>query len=546
MKGNHESKIRGFPLRIRQQLIWKGRDIWQLMAAAPYKTQKMNIVEFDDISIQFPGVTALKNVSFNIEKGEIMALCGENGAGKSTLAKILAGIYSHNEYSGEVRYCGKALKNLIPVDAEERGIFMVHQELTLFREMTVAENIFLSHFPKKHGVVDFKKMEDMTKHYLSELGLHIDPNTKIKDLTVAMQQMVEIAKALSGNTEIVIFDESTSALTNNEIHDLFHIIRELKKREVTVIFVTHKLDEIFEICDTVTVLKDGALVNHNVRMDSISKDDVIRMMIGRELKEMFPEKPEATEGRRKIFEVRNWRLLDPERPDHIIIDNFSFDIKENEIVGMYGLVGAGRTELVDSIFTGANKHCSGEIRLNEEPLTIKSAYDAVKHGISLITEDRKNSGLFLKLSVSDNISVASLNKIASTRGVINEKDESRRNDSMIRNLAVKLSSKLQLIESLSGGNQQKVIIGKWLLTSPKVLILDEPTKGIDVGSKSEIYKMLRTLSGEGIAILIVSSELPEIIGLCDRVIVVRDGKNAGEYQGCCSEETLLNTAMGRI
>lgn len=506
----------------------------------------MNIVEFDDISIQFPGVMALKNVSFNIEKGEIMALCGENGAGKSTLAKILAGIYSHNEYTGEIRYYGKTLKNSIPVDAEERGIYMVHQELTLFREMTVAENIFLSHFPKKYGMVDYKKIEDMTAHYLAELGLHIDPNTKIKDLTVAMQQMVEIAKALTGNTEIIIFDESTSALTNNEIRDLFNIIRELKKREVTVIFVTHKLDEIFEICDTVTVLKDGTLVEHNVKMDSITKDDVIRMMIGRELKEMFPEKAESCEGKRKIFEVKNWCLQNPDRPDHKLVDNFSFDIKENEIVGMYGLVGAGRTELVNSIFEGSSKHCNGEIFLNGEKLNIKSTYDAVKYGISLITEDRKNSGLFLKLSVSDNMSVASLNSIANKRGVINESAESERNDNMIKNMAVKLSSKKQLIECLSGGNQQKVIVGKWLLTAPKVLILDEPTKGIDVGSKSEIYKMLRRLSNEGIAILIVSSELPEIIGLSDRVIVVREGKNAGEFQGCCSEEKLLNTAMGRM
>ncbi len=506
----------------------------------------MNIVEFDDISIQFPGVMALKNVSFHIEKGEIMALCGENGAGKSTLAKILAGIYSHNEYTGQIRYCGKILKNSLPVDAEEKGIFMVHQELTLFREMTVAENIFLSHFPKKHGMVDDEKIKNLTGHYLAELGLPIDPNTKIKDLTVAMQQMVEIAKALSGNTEVIILDESTSALTNNEIQDLFQIIRELKKREVTVIFVTHKLDEIFEICDTVTILKDGVLVKQNVKTDSITKDDVIRMMIGRELKEMFPEKPVQADETKKILEVKNWNLLNPERPEHKLIDNFSFDLKQNEIVGMYGLVGAGRTELVNSIFEGVNKYCSGELYLNGKPLVIKSAYDAVNNGISLITEDRKNSGLFLKLSVSDNLSVASLKHIASAVGVINENTESERNEKTIRDLAVKLSSKLQSIENLSGGNQQKVIIGKWLLTSPMVLILDEPTKGIDVGTKSEIYKMLRRLSEQGIAILIVSSELPEIIGLCDRVIVVREGKHAGEFPGGQSEEKLLNTAMGRM
>ena len=506
----------------------------------------MNIVEFDDISIQFPGVMALKKVSFHIEKGEVMALCGENGAGKSTLAKILAGIYSHNEYTGEIRYFGKTLKNSIPVDAEQKGIYMVHQELTLFKEMTVAENIFLSHFPNKYGVVDFKKMKDMTQHYLTDLGLHIDPDTRIKDLTVAMQQMVEIAKALSGDTKVVIFDESTSALTSNEIHELFNIIRELKKREVTVIFVTHKLDEIFEICDTVTILKDGSLVESSVKISNISKDDVIRMMIGRELKEMFPERSSHPADRKTIFEVNNWNLLDPNRPGHKIVDDFHFSIKENEIVGMYGLVGAGRTELVNSIFEGTDRNCSGEIYLNGEPLVIKSPYDAVQKGISLITEDRKNSGLFLKLSVNDNMSIASLSSIALAFGIIKEEHETERNDSMIKNMAVKLSSKLQRVESLSGGNQQKVIIGKWLLTSPKVLILDEPTKGIDVGSKSEIYKMLRKLSDEGIAILIISSELPEIIGLSDRVIVVREGKNAGEYQDCQYEEILLNTAMGRI
>ncbi len=475
-----------------------------------------------------------------------MALCGENGAGKSTLAKILAGVYPHHDYAGEIRYNGKTLKNVLPIDAEQHGIFMVHQELTLIKEMTVAENIFLSHFPKKYGMVDYKMMENMSRQYLEELGLHIDPNMKIKDLTVAMQQMVEIAKALSGKTEIIIFDESTSALTNNEIRELFNIIRELKKRNVTVIFVTHKLDEIFEICDTVTVLKDGALVKSNVKIDSITKDDVIRMMIGRELKEMYPEKSAQAANAEKIFEVKNWNLLDAEKAGHKIIDNFSFDIKQNEIVGMYGLVGAGRTELVNSIFEGVNKYCSGEICLNGEPIAIRSTYDAVKNGISLITEDRKNSGLFLKLSVSDNLSVASLDGMANILGVIDVQIEAERNEQMIRNMAVKLSSGAQLIECLSGGNQQKVIIGKWLLTAPAVLILDEPTKGIDVGSKSEIYKMLRKLSQEGIAILIVSSELPEIIGLCDRIIVVREGKNVGEYIGDYSEETLLNKAMGRM
>ncbi|MCG8483240.1 MAG: sugar ABC transporter ATP-binding protein [Clostridia bacterium] len=507
----------------------------------------MNLVEFDNISIEFPGVRALNNVSFNIEKGEIMALCGENGAGKSTLAKILSGVYSNKEYTGQIRYNGQTLKNVLPTDAEAQGIFMVHQELTLIREMTVAENIFLSHFPKKHGIVDDQLMEEKAAEYLNDLGLNINPNTKVKELTVAMQQMVEIARALSGNTEMIIFDESTSALTNKEIKELFDIIKNLKKKHVTVIFVTHKLDEIFEICDSVTVLKDGELVKSNVKIDSVVKDDVIRMMIGRELKELYPEKPIYIKDAEKIFEVKDWNLLDPEKSDRKIIEDFSFHIKKNEIVGMYGLVGAGRTELVNSIFEGVNKFCSGQVYLNDQPIIIKSTLDAVNNGIALITEDRKDSGLFLKLSVSDNLSVANLKNLANNLGIIEERREEVLNDEMIRIMEVKLSSKMQEMDCLSGGNQQKVLFGKWLLTKPRVLILDEPTKGIDVGTKAEIYKILRKLAEQGIAVLIVSSELPEVIGVSDRVIVVREGKNAGELTGdSVSEEALLNKAMGRM
>jgi D-xylose transport system ATP-binding protein len=504
----------------------------------------MNIVEFDNVSIQFPGVRALTNVSFSIEKGEIMALCGENGAGKSTLAKILAGIHPHGKYSGEIKYKGTPLYNSLPIYAEKMGIFMVHQDLNLFKEMTIAENIFLSHFPKKFGTIDFDRMKALSKHYLEELGLHVDPDIPTKELTVAMQQMVEIVKALSGSVEVIIFDESTSALTGNEINDLFKIIRDLKKRNITVIFVTHKLDEIFEICDTVTILKDGELVKEKININSITKKEVIRMMIGRELKEMFPAKAKLEENPDTIFEVKNWNLINPDMPGQKKVEDFSFALRKNEIVGLYGLVGAGRTELVNSLFEGTSKYCSGEIYLNHQRLEITSPFDAVQNGISLVTEDRKNSGLFLKLSVNNNLSSASLKGIANSLGVIDTIKEKERNGAMIKNMKVKLSSINQLIESLSGGNQQKIIVGKWLHTNPKVLILDEPTKGIDVGSKSEIYKKIRSLADLGMGILIVSSELSEIIGLCDRVIVMRQGKYAGEYTGDLTEATILHTAIG--
>lgn len=507
----------------------------------------MNLVEIKDVSIQFPGVRALKNVSFNIEKGEIMALCGENGAGKSTLAKILAGVYSHKEYTGSVWFKGMEIINTLPIDAEKIGISLVHQELILLKEMTVAENIFLSHFPKKNGFVDYEVMYRKSEDILKEVGLAIDPKRQVKELTVAMQQMVEIAKALSHKSELIIFDESTSSLTTREIGELFRIIRELKKKNVTVIFVTHKLDEIFEICDTVTVFKDGALVRANVKIDEVVKDDVVHMMIGRELKDMFPAKPVYMEETKTLFAVKNWTFTDPENPNRTLVDNVSFEIKEKEIVGMYGLVGAGRTELVNSIFEGENKLVSGEILLGGKSMRFKSTSDAVENGVSLITEDRKGTGVFLKLSVNNNLSAASLKKLAGLFNIVNTVKERELNNGMINRLSIKLTSSAQAADSLSGGNQQKVVIGKWLLTEPKVLILDEPTKGIDVGAKAEIYKIIRELAEKGIGILVVSSELPEIIGISDRVIIIHEGKNVAEVSGSeTSEEKLLNLAMGRM
>jgi ABC-type sugar transport system ATPase subunit len=321
---------------------------------------------------------------------------------------------------------------------------------------------------------------------------------------------------------------------------LFKIIRQLKQRDVTVIFVTHKIEEIFEICDTVTVLKDGGLVRSGVRIDNVNKDDVIKMMIGREIKEMFPPKSKQAPGK-ALFAVKDWNFWNSENGKKIV-DNFSFEVREREILGLCGLVGAGRTELVNSLFEGSG---SGEMYLAGKRIRVESTCDSVKHGISLITEDRKNLGLLQKQSVAANLSSASLDSIKRRFGVIDERKENDRNEEMTRRMAVKLHSMTQIIDSLSGGNQQKVIIGKWLHTMPKMLILDEPTKGIDVGSKAEIYKMIRELADAGIGILIVSSELLEIIGICDRVIVVHQGRNAGEFTGNLSEETLLNTAMGR-
>ncbi|WNX83391.1 sugar ABC transporter ATP-binding protein [Agathobaculum sp. NTUH-O15-33] len=506
----------------------------------------MALVEFKNVSIQFPGVRALDGVSFGIEKGEVMALCGENGAGKSTLAKILAGVNPKRAYEGQVIFKGEELENRLSVDAERKGIFLVHQELALLQDMTVAENIFLSHYPTKFGVLDKKTMNEKAKECLTEVGLDIDPQVKIRSLTVAMQQMVEIAKALSEQGEIVIFDESTSSLTNKEIDGFFEIVRALKKKGVTCIFVTHKLDEIFQICDTVTVLKDGKLIQAGIDIKTINKDDVVQLMIGRDLKNMYPQKPTYQADAPVVFEVKNWNLFDAHLPERKIIDNFSFQIKQGEILGFYGLVGAGRTELVNSIFEGVNKFTSGEVYLHGQKIEIRSTSDAVKHGIALITEDRKGNGLVLNHSINDNLTAPSLPTLTKKFGVLDFEEEAKRNDAMIKQMEVRISTKRQTASSLSGGNQQKVVVGKWLLTDPKVLILDEPTKGIDVGTKAEIYKKLRKLAEQGIAILIVSSELPETIGNCDRVIVVRGGCNAGEMIGdAITEESLFRIAIGR-
>jgi D-xylose transport system ATP-binding protein len=510
----------------------------------------MEIIEIKNVSIEFPGVKALDHVSFSIRKGQIMALCGENGAGKSTLGKIIAGVNAYGSYTGDVFVNGETIKLRSTLDAEKRGIAIVHQELNSVYDMTVAENIFLGNYPSKRGLVDYKKMNQDAQALLNEVGLQIDPRVRMRDLTVSMMQMVEIAKAIALRPQVLIFDEATSSLTDKETAILFGIIRQLKAQEVTMVYVSHKMNEVFAICDAITVLKDGAFVLQ-AEIKDISRDKVIRSMVGRELKDMYPPRPTEIENPETILSVRNWTAFDTVITDKIRIHDVSFDVRRGEILGLYGLVGAGRTELVQSLFEGKAVRSTGEIWLEGQRINISHASDSIKHGIGLATENRKQTGLVMTMSVRENITLASLHdrigKWVPALAVIDTQQENDSAQNMVEKLNVKVPHHSFNVMKLSGGNQQKVVLSKWLLAGPKILILDEPTRGIDVGAKSEIYKILRELADQGLAVIMISSEMPEIIGVADRILVMREGTFVGELNyGEVNEELLVTYAMGGV
>ncbi|MED4784890.1 sugar ABC transporter ATP-binding protein [Brevibacillus choshinensis] len=504
----------------------------------------MSVIEIRDISIEFPGVKALRDVTFTVEKGQVVALCGENGAGKSTLGKIIAGVNPFGTYTGAILYEGTELMLASTLEAEKLGIAIVHQELNLFNEMTVAENIFLSHLPNKAGVIHFEGLYKQAKELLDELGIPIQPNARIKDLPVSKRQMVEIAKAVAKKPKVLIFDEATSSLSNHEVSTLYGIMKRLKENGTTMIYVSHKLNEIFDICDAVVVLKDGCYVR-SALVKETTKDDIIRWTVGRELIDLYPPRRKAGGSKEEWLRIEDWSVYNPSNTAHKLVDRVSLCVKTGEILGIYGLVGAGRTELVDSIFTGRDGNSSGKMYVQNKPIQIKNPAHAIASGIALVTEDRKKSGLVLGLSVEQNLTLASLHKVAKTLGTIDQVKADAYVQRMVQKLAVKVPNVKHLVKNLSGGNQQKVVVGKWLLTDPKLLILDEPTRGIDVGAKAEIYKMIRELADEGIAIIMVSSELPEVLGVSDRIIVMKDGKIAAEIpQELANEEALVRYALG--
>ncbi|MDK2903886.1 MAG: D-xylose transport system ATP-binding protein [Clostridiales bacterium] len=499
------------------------------------------VIEMRNIIKDFPGVRALNNVTFKVQKGEIHALCGENGAGKSTLMKILSGVYPYGTYEGDIVIDGEVKRFNNTRDSENAGIAIIYQELTLVKYMTVGENIYLGNEPVKNGVIDWNKVYADAAKLLKELHININPHTKVMNLGVGMQQMVEIAKALSKNAKILILDEPTSALTEAETELLFEILLDLKQRGVTCIYISHKLDEIFHIADTVTVLRDGSTVCTDCVAD-MTEDKIITAMVGRELTEQFPRVEHTAKD--VVMEIRNYTVYDPDIPDRKLIDNVSFEIRRSEILGLAGLMGAGRTELVSSIFGGFGARREGEIYINGQKVEINSPIDAIHNGIAYLSEDRKRYGLVLLMDIAENIALPNYSKI-SRFSVIDNNKKIKYAQSYVKELNIKTPSITQKTANLSGGNQQKVVIAKWLMSEPKVLILDEPTRGIDVGAKHEIYNIMNELVEQGVAIVMISSELPEILGMSDRILVMHEGKFTGEFNyKDADQEIIMRAATG--
>lgn len=497
-------------------------------------TTSSPILEMKNISKSFPGVKALENVSLKAYGGKVLALLGENGAGKSTLMKILSGVYTKD--SGQILVEGTEVDITGIKMAEKLGITIIHQELSVLPNLTVAQNIFLGNerFNAFTRRINKSNLRAMSLRFLEQIGSKIDPDTYVKDITVGEMQMIEIAKALTKNSKIIIMDEPTTALTEVETSSLFTVIKKLKEKGLAVIYISHRMNEIFETCDDITVLRDGKLVGNAV-VKNVTKDELITMMVGRKLEEQYPYREEETTKtilKAENISFSNW------------VKDASFEVKAGEILGIAGLMGAGRTELAKTIF-GEYKKDSGEIYVDGERVSINSPADAIKHGICYLSEDRKKEGLVLKMSVAQNMTLANLHNYQKGLKWINKEAASKDVDNYIKKLSIKTPNAHQLIKNLSGGNQQKVILAKWLMLSPKVLIVDEPTKGIDVGAKKEIYEVLNELKRIGKAVVLISSDLPEVIGVSDRVIVMHEGKITGELPRAeANQENIMKYAIG--
>jgi D-xylose transport system ATP-binding protein len=501
------------------------------------------ILEFKNVTKKFPGITALDNVSFSIRRGEIHGICGENGAGKSTLMKILAGVYPWGTYEGQVLYDGRELKleNRSIRQATEEGIAIVYQELTLVPSITVGENIYLGKEPVEFGFINWHKLYADTQQVLEKYHLDVPARSIVRHLGVGRMQMTEIAKALAENARILILDEPTSALAEAEIEQLMEILRGLKQHGVTCIYISHKLEEFFQITDTVTVLRDGKTVITQPT-EKLNTETLVRNMVGREMTERFPE------GHRKpgevILEVEDLHALDPEDPDYEVLKGVTFNLRRGEILGIAGLMGSGRTELVMTLFGEYGKVNRGKIKMEGREITIHNSREAMLHGISLVPEDRKRHGLVLIQSILRNISLANLGRFSSFLR-INDTAELKESMDFAKSLAIKASNLNAQADSLSGGNQQKVVISKWLMSKPKVLIMDDPTRGIDVGTKYEIYKIMNDLSEKGIAIIMISSDLEEVLGMSDRVMVMHEDRSVGTLDiSEATEEKIMALATG--
>jgi D-xylose transport system ATP-binding protein len=494
-----------------------------------------------DITKSFPGVRALDGVSFDLYAGELHALVGENGAGKSTLMKVLGGVYPHGTYGGEIILGGEARRFASVREAEQAGIAVIYQELSLIKDLSVGENIFLGREPRRFGIIRWEELYSRAQKLLDELHLAVDPRTPVGYLGIGQQQLVEIAKALSQEARILVLDEPTAALTDAEVATLFQILNKLRGRGVGMIYISHKLDEVFRMADRITVLRDGRTVGTDAAKD-LDEPRVISRMVGREVGDIFPEA--AHERGEVVFEARNVTVEDPNVRGKLLVDNVSFKVRGGEVLGVAGLMGAGRSELLMGIFGAWPGRTSGEVLIGGKPVQIRRPSDAIRNGLGFVTEDRKRFGLVLDQTILSNMTLAGLSKL-SGRFVTDVDAEAVAGGRAMKDLRVKANSVFTVVGTLSGGNQQKVVLAKWLLTNPRVLFLDEPTRGIDVGAKQEIYGHINRLAEAGLAIVLVSSELPEVLGLSDRVLVLHEGRVTGEFKRTeATPEAVMAAATG--
>jgi D-xylose transport system ATP-binding protein len=504
-----------------------------------------SFLEMFDITKSFPGVRALDGVSLDLRPGEIHALVGENGAGKSTLMKILAGVYPFPEYGGKLVIDGSERRFSGIREAEKLGIAVIYQELSLVKEMTVGENIFLGREPRTWGVIRWEELYRRAHRLLEDLHLTIDPRTPVRNLGIGQQQLVEIAKALSHEARILVLDEPTAALTQTEVESLFHILRKLRERGAGMIYISHKLNEVFQISDRITVLRDGKTVGSGPTGEW-TEASVISRMVGREVGNIFPE-TETTEhhtGSDIVIEVQNFSVSDPAVKRKMLVDDVSFSVRKGEVLGIAGLMGAGRSDLLMAIFGAHDGAVSGKVKVNGVNVDVRGPGDAIKHGIGFVTEDRKRFGLLLDQTVLNNMTLAGLRRL-SGRFLTDVDAEAAAGEGAMKELRVKASSVMTIAGTLSGGNQQKVVLAKWLLTNPSVLFLDEPTRGIDVGAKQEIYAQIKKLARKGLAIVLVSSELSEVLGLSDRILVLHEGRATGEFtRATATPEAVMACATG--
>jgi len=483
------------------------------------------ILQMQNITKTFPGVKALDNVCFNVKRGEIHALVGENGAGKSTLMKVLSGIHVYGTYEGNIIYNNEVQKFKSTRDSEHTGIAIINQELALCTNMNVAESIFLGNEIKnKQGIINWPETYKRTSEALNRVHLSINPETKVLSLGVGQMQLLEIAKAISKNARLLILDEPTAALTDDESERLLSLIREFQSEGVTCIYISHKLDEVMDIADTITVLRDGQTVITKDKND-ITKSEMIAHMVGRTLTQMFPRR-EHTPGD-VLFEMKNWSVDHPQIKDKEVLHDININVRRGEIVGIAGLMGAGRTELMMSLIGAYGNNIRGEAYYDGKKVEIHSSEDAIKNGICYVSEDRKRYGLILMQDIKFNVSLPVLKRL-SKGGVIDDNELLKEVSEYVKALGVKTPSLEQLTRNLSGGNMQKVVLAKWLMTHPTVLIMDEPTRGIDVGAKVEIYNIMNDLVDQGMSVIMISSELPEVLGMSDRIYVMHEGSITGE------------------